>query len=143
MEQNTDPNQIAISREYFDKLLHAAAVSKVMEVSEVHPNRTLASAAAWHARKYNPHYKEEVERARDEREKAYQRDKNFALDFVRKYRNRVIQLEINGRIRSVLVIGSYKHKRTSVVGKFDDMSAIGTFLFNPRTTIFYEIIRKK
>lgn len=143
MEQNTDPQQIVISREYFDKLLRAASMSNVMEPSDVHPNRTLASAVSWHARKYNPHYKEEIERARDERQKAYQRDKNFALDFVRKYRNQVIQLEINGRIRSVRVIGSYKHNRISVVGKFDDVSAIGTFLFNPRTTIFYEIIRSK
>lgn len=143
MEQNHDPHQIVISREYFDKLVHAAEASGIMEPSSVHPNRTLASAVRWHVRKFNPAYKQEQHINRLTKEQKHQANKAHALAVAKRFRGQLIAAEPMGwnRLLPLIVIGVHQHAKDKLLVKFPKAERGHVLVIPARTPIFYEIKR--
>jgi hypothetical protein len=106
MKENLDPHQITISREMFDDLVAVAEHNRVYARSEVHPNRTLAAKARWHARKFNPAYKAEQAKLRKEEADRYKWQRQTAIDFLRQWEGKEIQVNhFNGVCETYMVVG--------------------------------------
>ena len=114
MKENTDPHQIVISREYFDKLIALARDNDHTARRPNHPNQTILARIQWHARKYNPAYKLEQAQERFADQQRYKADKERALEFAKKYQGKVITFIFINDLTSALVIGVSKHDKTRI-----------------------------